>query len=358
MATVSLEARSVKRSTPFYRKPEFLEKAIDIITPERTVETFQSLFKYQEEPQFARDVLNYLKKGYWPVGVFPHFVQADAFAFAKTAQRVTALSKTIADRSKHLRGCYALHQGTMDNGSQGRNMQIYTQKLERAMNRNSMVYLSYITAEHMKKYNLDQEEATAVNLDYDRKIKSAETDKMGLLTFPAGNMNGARRNEQGQLNGMVQSDLGWVTQIAKLVTRGAKIVFIPGAIVDSFRISDPDTRDFTSEAVKHFFRNLCAGILPFGAGSFFQVRLASLRMLKPYSINRLGADLMQLTGNSSIDLSDLRTVGYAMNSNKILTDQLIMGIINDKMPDHLRGNYYKGYQSFGLGDHTDKSPLK
>lgn len=348
-----IEAESKKGKVPFYRNPQLIGKAIDIITPDRTLGALQSFFHYEEEEGFDQHVLHYLKKDYWLVGVFSHLVLTDALALAKAANRLTTISQTLEDPEKHLTGCYAMHQGTMKDGSQGENVQTLTLKLEQAFKRKGMLYLPYISEEHVKRYNLDRDAVTVVNADYKRKVNSAREDKKALFIFPAGNMQGARKNEQGQFNGMVQSKLGWITEMAKYISRGAKILFVPGVIIDSFRISDPDKRDLTPEALKYFPRNLAASLLPFRLGQPLEVKLATLIMRRPYAMDRLAFDLMALTDDACVNMGNLCTLGYAMNSHKELTDQLIMGIIRDRMPDYLGGNHYKGYKSFGLGDYAN-----
>lgn len=353
MAT-GVEAKSETRHMPFYRDPQNIGKALDIITPRRTLRVLESLFHYEEEKGFDRHVLHYLERDYWLVGVLSHLVLADAFALGKLAKRLTTLSQAVEDPIKHLTGCYALHQGTMEDGSQGANVKTLTQRLEPAFNRQGMFYLATISREHTERYHLDSAEVKKINAESTKKLESAPNERKALLLFPAGSMEAARLDATGKRKGMQQSNLMWIYQMAAAtIYRKAKILFLPGVIVDSPRISGPDKRDLTSEAYGAFVRNLGADLLPFGMGRPLQAELARVTMRLPYSSDRLALDLAKLT-DRKIERGDLSTLAMVMNSNKELTDRLIMGIIYDKMPPELRGDYYEGYNSFGLGDYAEK----
>lgn len=351
MVTTGPEVKSEGKKVPFYRDPRNIGRAIDFITPDRTLKVLQSLFQYQEEPGFEQDTIHYLKQGYWPVGIFSHFVLADGIALTIAANRLTSLSQKVEDPSKYLTDCYALHQGTMEDGSQGANVQTFTLGLEQAIQRIGMIYLPTITREHVERYGLNPEKVARINADSTEKMKTAPDENKGFLLLPAANMEAARLNGEGKRKGMQQSNLNWIFQMANYTIKGVKILFVPGVITDSFNISDPDKRDFTDEAYQALARNLAVDLLPLGLGRPLQAKLASLTMLRPYPIDRLAHDLTKLTGRV-IPKEDMRKLGLVMNSNKALTDQLIMGIIRDQMPNHLSGTYYQGYSSFGLGDYT------
>lgn len=352
MGATEPEVRAEGKKVPFYRDPRNIGRAIDFITPDRTLRVLQSLFRYQEEPGFEQDTIHYLKQGYWPVGYFSHFVLADGIALSIAANRLVSLSQRIEDSSKHLAACYALHQGTMEDGSQGENVQMFTLGLEQAIQRRGMVYLPTITQEHVKRYNLDPKKVAEINADSTKKMESAPEENKGFLLLPGANMEAARLDEERKRNGMQQSNLKWIFHMANYTINGVKILFVPGVITDSFNISGPDKRDLTNEAYLALARNLAADLLPLGLGRPLQTKLASLTMLRPYPIDRLADDLRKLTGRV-IPKEDTRRLGLVMNSNKALTDQLIMGIIKDQMPDCLSGTYYQGYSSFGLGDYTE-----
>ena len=150
---------------------------------------------------------------------------------------------------------------------------------------------------------------------------------------------------------MVQSDLTWISQMIMYSRSGVPVVFLPGVIKDSFRISDPNTRTLTLEAGLSALRNFLVRSVPGLADSPLEAKLASLTMLPPYPIDKLAMDLAQITG-SNVNTQNLRSIARAMFANKELADQLIMGIINDELLDYSKGNYYRGYRSFGLGNHA------
>lgn len=349
---MATEAPQVERGLKLpFKKSDLIAKGIDVLTPERTLDVFSSFFQYEEEDGYTEGVLHYLGQGYWPVGVFNHFVHSDGIAYAIASKHLIGISNRLDDPSKHLQGCYGLHQGTMESGDQGEDLQTYTLKLEAAAQKMGLIYLPWITPKHVKQYNLNEEEVNRQNDASGEKMKSAPSERVALLTFPAGNMEAARRNEDGQRRGMVGSDLTWITQMALFLREGVKIVFLPGVITDSFRISDPDTRDLTREAAWSFLRNLLTRSRTLPLVGSLEAKLATVTMLRPYPVDRLAFDLATVRG-SSIDALNLGSLAHTMRANKELTDQLIMGIINDKLPDRLKGNHYKGYQSFGLGDYT------
>lgn len=334
-------------------KSELIGNVIDLVTPERTLDTLLSLFQYKEAEGYASAVRHYLAQGYWPVGVFQHFVHSDGVAIMKASKRLVDISRTLNDPSLHLQGCYGLHQGTMESGDQGEALKIWSNKLtEPAIEMMEFKPLPYITKGHVDRYNLDPKKVEEFNKESTDKMNAAPSERIALLTFPAGNMESARRNEVGERKGMVKSDLTWISQMAAFSRDGVKILFVPGVIKDSFRVSDPDTRDLTPEAVWSSVRNFAVRSIPGLAESPLEAKLASLTMLPPYPIDRLAADLTELTGRKNVDVRNLRSLARAMFVNQELTDQLIMGIINDELPADLKGNYYQGYRSFGLGSHA------
>ncbi|OGE19305.1 hypothetical protein A3J19_04315 [Candidatus Daviesbacteria bacterium RIFCSPLOWO2_02_FULL_41_8] len=332
-------------------KSELLAGVIDFVTPKKTLDTLLSLSHYEEAEGYAAGVRHYLSKGYWPVGVFVHFVHFDGVIEMKAANRLIEISRELDDPSKHLQGCYGLHQGTMESGDQGEELQILSVKLTGPAIDLGFVPLPYITEEHVKRYNLDPEKVEELNQESTDKMNEAPKKRMALLTFPAGNMRSARRNKTGELNGMVQSDLTWISQMIMYSRSGVPVVFLPGVIKDSFRISDPNTRTLTLEAGLSALRNFLVRSVPGLADSPLEAKLASLTMLPPYPIDKLAMDLAQITG-SNVNTQNLRSIARAMFANKELADQLIMGIINDELLDYSKGNYYRGYRSFGLGNHA------
>lgn len=333
------------------KKSELLASVIDFVTPKKTLDTLLSLSHYKEAEGYAMGVRHYLAKGYWPVGVFVHFVHFDGVIEMRAANRLIEISKELDDPSKHLQGCYGLHQGTMESGDQGEELQILSVKLTGPAIEMGFVPLPYITDEHVKRYNLDPKKVEELNQESTDKMNAAPSKRMALLTFPAGNMKSARRNEAGELNGMVQSDLTWISQMAMYSRNGVPIVFLPGVIKDSFRISDPNTRTLTLEAGLSALRNFLVRSVPGLADSPLEAKLASLTMLPPYPIDKLAMDIAQITG-SNVNTRNLRSVARAMFVNKELADQLIMGIINDELPDYSKGHHYRGYRSFGLGNYV------
>lgn len=336
-----------------FKSSDFIARGIDFVTPERTLDTLLSLFQYKEARGYAEGVLHYLARGYWAVGVFHHFVHSDGVAIMKASRRLVDISRTLEDPSLHLQGCYGLHQGTMESGDQGEELKTWSIKLtEPAIKMMDFIPLPYITEGHVGRYGLDQKKVDEFNQVSTDKMSSAPSERIALFTFPAGNMESARRNEMGQLKGMVMSDLTWISQMAAYLRGGVPIVFLLGVIKDSFRVSDPDTRNLTPEAGLASLRNFAVRSVPGLAGSPLEAKLASLTMLPPYPIDRLAVDLAKLTGKKYIDARNLGSLARAMFVNKEITDQLIMGIIKDELPGHLKGDYYQGYRSFGLGSHA------
>lgn len=327
-----------------------ISKGIDIITPERTLDIFSSLFRYIEAPGYRAGLLHYLALGYYPVGFINHYVHFDGVGYKLAAENIVAASQALEDSSKRIRAGYGLHQGTMESGDQGEELQTYTLKLEDAAGEKGLLYLPWTTPEHMKRYNYTEaqkERAKQQNEESAAKIKEAPSKRIALLTFPAGNMKSAR----DPLKGMGESDLTWITQMAVFIRDGVKIVWLPGVIQESFRISDPNTRNLTPEAAWSFARNLFArSSLPIRPS---EAKLASLTMLPPYPVDRLALDLAQVTGRHNINVRNLRLLSSTMHAQKEITDRLLMGIINDELPGRFKGSYYEGYRSFGLGNYAE-----
>lgn len=346
------EKPPVKRGLQLpFKSSDLIAGGIDFLTPERTLDTLLSLFQYKEAEGYAAGVRHYLTQGYWPVGVFNHFVHSDGLVQMIAAKSLVDNSRTLEDPSMHLEGCYGLHQGTMESGDQGEELKTWSLKLTEPAKEMGFIPLPTITPEHVKRYNLNKEEVKIFNEASKAKMDKAPSDRIALFIFPAANMESARRDDEGQLKGMLGSNLDWITNMILFLRNGVKPVFLPGVIKDSFRVSDPDTRNLTPEAAWSFLRNLAVRSVPLLAESPLEAKLASLTMLPPYPIDGLAVDLAQVTGRN-VDVRNLRSVASAMFTNKELTDQLIMGIVNDELPDHLKGNHYRGYKSFGLGDYT------
>lgn len=340
-----------RRGLKLPKGSDLISAGIEIITPERTLAVFSSFFQYREAKGYRGAVRYYLERGYYPVGVLNHYVHFDGVAYAIASNNLVEASGEIEDASKRIKGCYGLHQGTMESGAQGEELQTYMLKLEQAAQEMGLRYLPWITPDHVKRYKLGEDEkkiaeVKRINNESATKMELAPSERIALLTFPAGNMKAARGSDKG----MVESDLTWITQMATFLRNGVKIVFLPGVITDSFRISDPDTRNLTPEAMWSFARNLLArSTLPLRPS---EAKLATLTMLPPYSCDRLASDLAKVTGRNSLDARNLRLLASVMHANKELTDQLIMGTINDELPEERKGTYYKGYKSFGLGDYA------
>lgn len=192
------------------------------------------LFDVSFEGESLQQTIHHINKGIIPVLVSNHQSHADIIVHALIAQRI------LAETSNVLNGFYLPYAASVSTGHQGKNIYVLFDLLKDWFEERGVFPIPVTREKDVLLYGINN-----MNFASLRTLHDATRKRFGVAILPEGSVQGGRRNQQGNIYGMIHPQERGINTLRQW----NDTLFLPISLHETYRIFNPDQRMPTKEAV-------------------------------------------------------------------------------------------------------------